>query len=236
METPRTDSAMWSALPEALPAPKFKTAKRGFDQNQVVEYIGQLNARLRNVEHQVRQLRHENEQVKRERDTALRERAALVEQGEATAPSSDADAYQQVSGRVTELFVALDKEVEKIRGEVEAEAEAILDRARSEAYRVSREAEDARTSATLAAHRARREAEQTVADLESRRDDVFQELRQACTNSLEVIGNLAASLPRKDDDAEQGNGSASVSDTSEPGGEGDTGPTVVLPDVAPDTA
>lgn len=235
METPRTDSAMWSALPEALTAPKFKTAKRGFDQNQVVEYIGQLNARLRNVEHQVRQLRYENEQVKRERDTALRERAALVEQGEASAPSHDADTYQQVSGRVTELFVALDKEVEKIRGEAEAEGEEIVDRARSAAYRVSREAEDARTSATLAAQRARKEAEQTAADLESRRDAVLEELRQACTNSLEVIGNLAASLGRKDD-AEQGNGSAPDADTSEPAGEGEPGPTVVLPDVAPDTA
>ena len=235
METPRTDSAMWSALPEALPAPKFKTAKRGFDQNQVVEYVGQLNTRLRTIEHQVRQLRHENEQVKRERDTALRERAALVQQDEAIAPSRDMDGYQQVSDRVTELFVALDVEVEKIRAETAAEAEAILDRARSEAYRVSREAEDARTSATLAAHRSRKEAERTVADLEARREAVLQELRQTCTDSLDVIGNLAASLGRKDD-AEQGNGSASDAVTSEPAGEGGTGTTVVLPDVAPDTA
>ena len=234
METPRTDAAMWSALPEALPAPKFKTAKRGFDQNQVVEYVGQQNDRLRTFEHQVRQLRYENEQVKRERDAALRERAALVEQGEATAPSHDVDAYQQVSGRVTELFVALDKAIEKIRGEAEAEAEEIVDRARSEAYRVSREAEDARTSATLAAHRARTQAERTVADLELRRDAVLEELRQTCTNSLDVIGNLAASLGKKDD-AEQGSGSAPDADTSEPAGEGATGPTVVLPDVAPDT-
>jgi cell division septum initiation protein DivIVA len=234
METPRTDSAMWSALPEALPAPKFKTAKRGFDQNQVVEYVGQLNTRLRSIEHQVRQLRHENEQVKRERDTALRERAALVQQDEATAPSPDADGYQQVSDRVTELFVALDDEVEKIRAETAAEAEAILDRARSEAYRVSREAEDARTSATLASHRTREEAKRTVADLEARRDAVLQELQQTCTHSLDVIGNLAASLGRKGD-AEHGNGSASDADTSEPAGEGDAARTVVLPDVAPDT-
>ena len=131
--------------------------------------------------------------------------------------------------------MALDEEVEKIRGEAEAEGEEILDRARSEAYRVSREAEDARTSATLAAQRARKEAEQTVADLESRRDAVLQELQQTCTNSLEVIGNLAASLGRKGD-AEHGNGSASDADTSEPAGEGDAARTVVLPDVAPDTA
>jgi cell division septum initiation protein DivIVA len=238
METARTDAAMGSALPDPVPAPKFKTVKRGFDQNHVAEYIGRLNDRLRTVEHLVIQLRYENEQVKRERDAALRERAALVQLDQAampSAPSQDADTYEQVSGRVTELLVAFDKDVEKIRGETEAEAQQIVERARCEAYRVSREAEDARTSATLAAQQAREQAERTVADLESRRDAVLKELRQTCTNFRDVIGKLAA-LFEGQDAAEQGNGSAPEAEASVPAHDGQTCPTVVLPDVVPDTA
>jgi cell division septum initiation protein DivIVA len=226
METSRTDAAMWSALPDAVPAPKFKSVKRGFDQDQVAEYISRLNDRLRTVEHLVRQVRYENEQLKRERDAALRERAALVQQGVAAEPSREVETYEQVSGRVTELLVTLDKDVEKIRGEAEAEAEQILDRARSEAYRVSREAEDSRTAATLAAQRAHKQAERTMADLESRRDAVLAELRQTCTNFLDVIGNLAASFE----------GQPGGQPATEAAGNGQTGPTVVVPDVAPDTA
>ena len=76
MDTPRADATMWSALPDAIPAPTFRTAKRGFEQKQVLEHVDRLNDRLRTVEHQVRQLRFEAEQAKRERDAALRERAA----------------------------------------------------------------------------------------------------------------------------------------------------------------
>jgi cell division septum initiation protein DivIVA len=237
MEIPRSDAAMGSALPDAVPVPTFKTVRRGFDQNQVAEYIGELNDRLRTVEHLVRQVRYENEQVKRERDAALRERAALVQQGEVALPSAprEVDTYEQVSGRVTKLLVAVDKDVEKIRGEAEAEAQQIVDRARSEAYRVSREAEDGRTSAILAAQEARKQAERTVAELESRRDAVLQELRQTCANFLDVIGNLAASFEGQDA-AEQANGSASEAEAPVPAGDGQTGPRIVLPDVAPDVA
>ena len=225
-------------MPEAVPAPKFKTVRRGFDQNHVAEYIGRLNDRVRTIERLVIQVRYENEQLKRERDTALRERAPLVEQGQAalrSAPSQGVDTYEQVSGRTAELLVAFDKDVEKIRGEAEAEAQQIVDRARCEAYRVSREAEDARTSATLAAQQAREQAERTVADLESRREAVLQELRQTCANFRDVIGNITASFEGQDA-AEQGNGSAPEAGASVPAGDGQTGLTVMLPDVVPDTA
>lgn len=238
MEIPRSDAATGSALPDAVPAPTFKTVRRGFDQNQVTEYIGGLNDRLRSVEHLVRQVRFENEQVKRERDAALRERAALVHQGEVALPSArspDVDTYEQASDRVTKLLVALDKDVEKIRGEAEAEAQQIVDRARSEAYRVSREAEDARTSAAAAAQQAWKQAERAVADLESRRDAVLQELRQTCANFLDVIGNLTASFEGQAA-VEQGNGSAPEAEAPVPAGDVQSGPTIVLPDEAPDRA
>jgi cell division septum initiation protein DivIVA len=236
MDTPHADAAMWSALPDAFPAPTFKTAKRGFEQKQVLEHVDRLNDRLRSVEHQVRQLRYEMEQAKRERDAALRERAALLQERGAgvtaamSQPSRDGDTYEHVSDRVTELLTTLDKDIQTIRGEAEAEAQQIVDRARSEAYRVRTDSDEALATATLAAQRTREEAERCVAESESRRNDVLRELRRQCSVFLDVLGNLAASIEGRDD-AGQGDGSGS--DATVPEG---TGPTVVLPDAAPDRA
>ncbi len=225
MDTPRTDATMWSALPDAVPPPSFKTVKRGFDQNQVTDYITRLNERVRSHERQVRQLRQESEQIKRERDAALRERAELLQQASSATEDEGADRarYEQLSHRVTKILSGLDREVERIRAEAEAEAKQILEHARSEAYRVSREAEDARVAATRAAQRATKRAERSVSEMEARRGEVLKELRTTCSGFLEVVQNLAASIDAKGP-VEQGNGSAPA---EEP---------VVIPDVTPDTA
>jgi cell division septum initiation protein DivIVA len=229
MDTPRTDATMWSALPDAVPPPSFKTVKRGFDQNQVVDYISRLNERVRSHERQVRQLRQESEQIKRERDAALRERAELLQRSSATTEGEAADGakYEQLSDRVTKVLSGLDREVERIRAEAEAEAKQILEHARSEAYRVSREAEDARVAATMAAQRATKRAERSVSEMEARRAEVLRQLRTTCSGFLEVVQNLTASIDGKGsvEPVEQGNGSAPKAE--EP---------VVIPDVTPDTA
>ncbi|MEZ0235832.1 MAG: hypothetical protein ACAH81_12915 [Actinomycetota bacterium] len=59
---------------------------------------------------------------------------------------------------------------------------------------------------------------------------MLRELRRQCSVYLDVLGNLAAWIEGTDD-ADQGDGSES--DATVPEG---TGPTVVLPDVAPDRA
>jgi cell division septum initiation protein DivIVA len=233
MDTPHADATMWSALPDAIPAPTFKTAKRGFEQKQVLEHVDRLNDRLRSVERQVRQLRFELEEAKRERDAALRERAALLQERDAGAaavsqPAREVDAYEHVSDRVTDLLTTLDKDIQTMRGEAEAEAQQIVDHARSEAYRVRCESDEALATATLAAQRAREDAERRVAESESRRNDVLRELRRQCSVYLDVLGNLAASIEGMGD---AGQGDGSKSDATVPEG---TGPTVVLPDVAPD--
>ena len=235
MDTPHTDATIWSAVPDAIPTPTFRTAKRGFEREQVLQHVDRLNDRLRTLEHQVRQLRFETEQAKRERDAALRERATLLHEREGSAaamsqPAREVDTYEHVSDRVSGWLTTLDKDIQTIRGEAEAEARQIVDHARSEAYRVRSESDEALATATLAAQRVREEAERCVADSESRRNDVLRELRRQCSVYLDVLGNLAASIEATDD-ASQGDGSES--DATVPEG---TGPTVVLPDVEPDRA
>jgi cell division septum initiation protein DivIVA len=228
MDTPRSEADdMWSATPSPVPEPEFKTTRRGFEQTQVLEYIARLRGRLQAVEDQVRQLRADAEQIQEQRDSALFERDTLVEQRDAARRQRDAAlrdrttaeaaTYAQVSGRVTKLLVTLDRDVEKIRAEAEAEAEEIVAQARSEAHRMQREGEEVRALASLEARRDREEAERTVAELMARREDVVGELNRTCDHFLEVIGNLAASIgPAKDT-----TGAAK-------------GEPVVLPDMAPD--
>jgi hypothetical protein len=137
-----------------------------------------------------------------------------------------------VSDRVTDLLTTLDKDIQTIRGEAEAEAQQIVDHARSEAYRVRSESDEALATATLAAQRAREDAERRVAESESRRTDVLRELRRQCSVFLDVLGNLARSIEGTHD---AGRGDGSESNATSPEGTG-PGPTVVLPDVAPDQA
>jgi cell division septum initiation protein DivIVA len=235
---------MWSAAPGALPAPEFKTVRRGFEQSQVNEYIGQMNDRLKTVENLVRQLRSETEQAQAQRDTAVREREVVVQQrndalrerdaARQERASADAQTYEQVSGRVTGLLVALDRDVEKIRAEAEAEAEQIVARARSEAYRVQHEAEEARTTSAQASRQAREDAERSLAELTSQRESMLGELRRTCGTFLEVIRTLAASIDGGAIEAVQQEASDGTAAAPATAREEQPDRTVVLPDVMPD--
>jgi len=238
METSGADPAARPSLPSAVPAPGFKTSRHGFDQGQVLEYLGHLTERLQTVENLERRLRSEIEQVQGQRDSALRERDALVLQRDEALRerdaaveervSSDALTYEQVSGRVTELLVSLDRELAKIRTEAEAEAGQIVSDARTEAHRMRLEAEEARNAAAHEAKQARKEAERSVTELTARRDSMLGELRNTFGGMLDVIGKLAASI---DIGPDEGEGKVV---TSIPAPEDRADRTVVLPDVLPD--
>ena len=186
MGSPQTDLAMWSATPGAVPAPAFKTTKRGYDQAEVTDYIRQMTERLQTVESQVRQLRSEAEQARQQRDEAIRERD-LALHGPAPA---DGDPYEQVSSRVAGLMMGVDQEVDKIRDEAEAEADRVVANAKSEASRLESESEEKRAAADQAARLAHEEAERSLADVTSQRDVMLEELRLTGARLLDAIATL----------------------------------------------
>jgi cell division septum initiation protein DivIVA len=237
MNTSGSDPTMRPAVPSAVPPPGFKTSRHGFDQGQVLEYIGHLTARLQTVEDLQRRLRSEAEQAQQQRDAALRERDAVVQQRDAALQeraSVEAVTYEQVSDRVTKLLVALDREVEKIRTEADAEAERIVADARSEAHRMRLEAEEARSAATFEARQSREEAARSVADLTAQRDDMLGELRRTFGGMLDVIGKLAASIDDGEQETQPQDESKGTEVASLPTADERADRTVVLPDVLPD--
>lgn len=210
MDTTGSVPAMHPAAPSPAPAPGFRTTRRGFDQQQVLEYIKRLTTSLQTVQNLEGHLRSEAEQAHRQRDAALSERDAIAQQRDAALLERDASlrdrtsvesaTYEQVSGRVTELLMGLDREVEAVRTETRAEAERILSDARNEADRVRREGVEARTAAMESARRMREDSERSLADLTSQRNDMLEALRRTCSESLDVIGALAASIDQRIDD------------------------------------
>jgi cell division septum initiation protein DivIVA len=228
---------MRSAAASAVPPPGFKLSRRGFDQGQVLEYIGHLTARLQTVEDLQRRLRSEADMALKQRDAVVQQRDdALRERDEALRgqASTEAVTYEQVSDRVTELLVNLDREVEKIRTEAETQAGQIVADARSEAHRMRLEAEEARNAAAHEAKQARDEAARSVADLTVQREDMLGELRRTCDDFLEVIGTLAASIGGGKDEARREGDAESGAVTAMPTPEERADRTVVLPDVLPD--
>jgi len=186
MGSPRTDLAMWSAAPGAVPAPAFKTTRRGYDPTQVDDHIRRMTERSEVVENQVRKLRAELERARGERDTAVRERDSALEE---RAPA-DALTYEQVSSRMADLMMGVDREVERIRAEAEAEADRIVADARNEASRLQTEAEGTRFEADRAARRAREDVERSLVDVTSQRDAMLDELRLIFARLLDAIAAL----------------------------------------------
>jgi len=224
MGSPQTDVEMWSASPGATSSPAFKTTRRGYDRAQVEDHLRGLTERLGDVEMQARSSRSEALRAREERDAALAERDSAL-MGRA------GDAYEQVSSRVADLMMGVDREAEKIRAEAQAEADRIVADARNEALRAQSEADRKLVAAEHAARQAREEAERSVADLTSRRDGTLAELRGTSARLLDLIASLEASPIESEAPIEDVDDRAETTDAADAP---TTAPRVVIPDVHPD--
>ncbi|MET1012148.1 MAG: hypothetical protein ABWY83_07185 [Actinomycetota bacterium] len=245
MDTTKNDLDLWSGnpdrsevdlssgAPETVPAPEFNTTRRGFDQAQVNDYIGRMTERLRGVEEKMRKLRSEADQAYQQRDSALRERDSALRERDSALPERSSTEEEQVSSRVMELMVAVNRDIERLRGEAQGEAEHILARARSTASRMRSEAEETRSAADLAAAQAREEAERSVADLASKRNAMVTDLRLSFARSLDTIADLASSIGGENETRE-GVRSGTKTDTSMTPPDDQATPLLALPEILPD--
>jgi len=175
-----------SATAGSLTLPTFATVRRGYDPNQVLEYVTRLTDHLDALATEVRRLQAELSQ----RDVAAEEEQAATAQ----------DQYEGVGARVADLMRTFDQDVERLRQDAEEEAGRIVAEARSEADRIQQEAERSRGEAAAKAERvqakARTEADRIRLDAQSKAEDVRlqaeEALREAKKESDEVLSSLAA--------------------------------------------
>jgi vacuolar-type H+-ATPase subunit E/Vma4 len=169
----------------SLSMPTFATVWRGFDPDQVLEYVRRLTNQLDALEADVRRLQGELSQ----RDAGEEEQA----------PSAH-DQYEGVGARVADLMRTFDQDVERLREDAEEEAGRIVAEAKSEADRIHKEAERSRGEAAAKADqveaKARREADTIRLDAQSKAENVrlqaAEALREAKRESERVLSSLAS--------------------------------------------
>jgi DivIVA domain-containing protein len=174
--------------PEQIRRREFVTTRRGYDVEQVRDYLDQLARQVDQMESMLRS-------AKLQADAA--ERAQ-------TGPRKDP--YEQLSERFAEVLRTTDREADRIRREAKEEGDRILREARADADRIRLDAqsraEQAREEAERALREARTQADRTIAGLATRRDALVEQLAAMQERLLGVAHELEAAIERPEDDAE----------------------------------
>ncbi|MGH2580509.1 MAG: DivIVA domain-containing protein, partial [Actinomycetota bacterium] len=169
--------------PEHIRRREFVTTRRGYDPEQVRDYLEQLAMQVQDMAAMVQEARLEAE-------SALQARASWV------------DPYDKLARRVSDLLRSADQEAARIRREAGEESDRVLREARAEADRVRLDAqtraEEARAEAERHLRRARERADQTIAGLSTRRDELVQQLSQMQERVIGVAKELEDTIERRD--------------------------------------
>jgi DivIVA domain-containing protein len=175
--------------------PTFATVFRGYDPNQVAEYLSGVADHVEALESNVHQLESELKEA----------RQGIAEQDTV----GDQDPYDGISPRVADLVRTFDQDVGRLRAEAEAEVQRLLAEARTETERLMADArtdaERTRLTAQDEADQARAEAERTLRDariasdqalstLGARRDALVDELRAMRDRMLDTAKVLETTI------------------------------------------
>lgn len=153
---------------------EFATARRGYDPDQVREYLRQIADQVQSLEERLREAR--------------------LEAGRSA--SSSGDPYQALAGKMADVIRAADEHAERTVREASEEARKILGEARSEADRIRAEsqarADEERRESSARLERSRADAERALAGLSVRREGLARELRELRERLLSMAGALPA--------------------------------------------
>lgn len=165
---------------------EFASVRRGYDPEQVRDYLLQVAEQLENLEQEIRD-------SKLQPATGSNEAVARPSN-----PPPSEDPYERLSKRLTTLLATADKEAEGILGEARADAARMLDEARSEADRIrvdaQARAEEARQQGNELLERAKQEADRVLLGLSERRETLVQHLQDMQTRLVGVAKELEVAI------------------------------------------
>jgi cell division initiation protein len=172
---------------------EFATIRRGYDPQQVRDYLRQVAAQVETLERQLREARLEVESA--HHTTVIPEPEAEVE------AEPEVDPYEELASRMADVIRAADGQAGKILAEAQGAATRQLSEARAEADRVRTDAqaraEEARQQGDEALEHAKAEAERVLSSLSTRREHLVDQLQQMQSRLLGVAQELESAL---DDD------------------------------------
>jgi len=166
--------------PEQIRRREFVTIRRGYDPDQVRDYMEQLADQVELMHSMLREARSQAQAAVR-----------AVEQPRV-------DPYEQLAQRVSGVIREADAAAEKIRSGARQEAERVTYEARSDADRIRTDAqaraEQAKADADATVRQARAEADRTLAGLAARRTALVEQLTGMQERLLAVAHDLERTI------------------------------------------
>lgn len=166
--------------PDQIRRREFVTVRRGYDPDQVRDYLDQLADQVQRMGMVIKEAR--------------------LEAGTAVGaqPQPRSDAYDRLSTRLASLLREADATAERLVSEARAEADRVLAEARAEADRIradaSARAEEAGATADRTLREARESADRTIAGLATQRDALVRQLAQMQERLLGVAQELEVAI------------------------------------------
>jgi cell division initiation protein len=187
---------------------EFASVRRGYDPDQVRDYLSQVAEQVEMLEQEVRETKLQ---------PAGPAPAAATGRTEAV---SAGDPYERLAKRLATLLATADQEAERILEEARADAARMVDEARSDADRIrvdaQARAEEARQQGNELLERAKQEADRVLLGLSERRETLVQHLQDMQTRLVGVAKELEVAIedPGADEAVEpmEAAGSAPVAD------------------------
>ena len=191
---------------------EFATVRRGYDPDQVREYLQGVAGQVETLE---RELRGPRKETKAQGSgTPGGPPAPPVTAGQVMTPATPAattpaptmpspavpaqDPYEVIAKRFAGVLATADKEATAALAEAKAEADRILQEARSEADRIKLDAqaraEQAKQQGTDSLAEAKREAEQILGSLSERREVLVTQMHDMQSKLLSVAKELESSM------------------------------------------
>ena len=191
---------------------EFATVRRGYDPDQVREYLQGVAGQVETLE---RELRGPRKETKAQGSaTPGGPPAPPVAAGQVMTPATPAattpaptmpspaapaqDPYEVIAKRFAGVLATADKEATAALAEAKAEADRILQEARSEADRIKLDAqaraEQAKQQGTDSLAEAKREAERILGSLSERREVLVTQMHDMQSKLLSVAKELESSM------------------------------------------
>ena len=175
---------------------EFATVRRGYDPDQVREYLQGVAGQVETLERELRERRKTSPPSPGDGLTPVAAPTAPAPDAATAAPSQDA--YEEIAKRFAGLLETADKEASAAVAEAKTEATRIVEEARSEADRIqldaqsNAEAAKQESSDTLA--NAKREADKILGSLAERRESLVSQMHDMQTKLMSVAKDLETSL------------------------------------------
>jgi DivIVA domain-containing protein len=172
---------------------EFATVRRGYDPDQVRDYLKGVASQVETLEREVRE-RKKPQPAPSPGETL----AAKVSASQAEAAPPTTDAYEQIAKRFAGVLEAADKEATGAVAAAQAEATKIVHDARAEADRIQLDAqaraEAAKQEGSDALASAKREADRILGSLNERRESLMSQMHDMQAKLLSVAKDLETSI------------------------------------------